>query len=735
MAWFAAGTSGLPPWCMHRSRFAASLGLFLLVGLVLWQAATSRWHCDDAYISFRYVWNLVHGNGLVFNAGDRVEGYTNFLWVLELAAIERVLGVPPEVACDGLSLAFTALSLACVIAFAWGGPKPARRALVAGGALCLLATSRTWIVWSTSGLETRQFTFLLLTGILFATRARGRTPAFVLASLAFGCAELTRPEATLAFGCTILWLGFDGWMARRPTGKTLLAFCAPFVLIVTAHYLWRHAYYGEWLPNTYYAKYVRAWPEAGWRYLTVAAIEGGAWFTLPFALVGCLGRARRGDRTHVLSLLLLAAHGAYVLDVGGDVFEWRPLDFHWPLIAVPAVEGMCALADRVGAGKPSRLALGRACGALALVAALVFGSAIQCAKVRAAEHDTESRLAQDPIRPLDRAAVPFVFGLPPLCWLADAHDRFSRYLLAHRVAKGWSEHVRDWERVRRAWGPLIGPRDVACWPPDAATAQAAIGVVGYGLPGLRMIDLHGLTDRELAHRAIDVPNESRLMAHERFMNREEMLARGWNLHPFPPTDSLVTALCVAPFAVRVREGVWLPFASPVPDWVECAFRGRNAWTVRPVSQIGCFDASRASDWELPDGVFALTDDVPHSRVFPWPARCDNRMGLSSRCTDGGGRGRGVARSPVFVLPPRAILEARACGSADGTVGLRVRSADSEVVLAEVRSLDPDWPLPMHVDLGAWAGSRVIVEAFDESDEAWLTLAGVVLCTCAELSSR
>jgi hypothetical protein len=32
---------------------------------------------DDAMISMRYAWNLSHGNGLVWNAGERVQGYTN----------------------------------------------------------------------------------------------------------------------------------------------------------------------------------------------------------------------------------------------------------------------------------------------------------------------------------------------------------------------------------------------------------------------------------------------------------------------------------------------------------------------------------------------------------------------------------------------------------------------------------------------------------------------------------
>ncbi|MBU8934805.1 MAG: hypothetical protein KOO62_12515, partial [candidate division Zixibacteria bacterium] len=37
---------------------------------------------DDAYISYRYVANFLNGDGLVYNIGERVEGFTNFGWVI-----------------------------------------------------------------------------------------------------------------------------------------------------------------------------------------------------------------------------------------------------------------------------------------------------------------------------------------------------------------------------------------------------------------------------------------------------------------------------------------------------------------------------------------------------------------------------------------------------------------------------------------------------------------------------
>ena len=59
------------------------------------------WELDDAYISYRYALNFVQGHGLVYNPGEPVEGYTNFLWTIFIAA-----GMPlswiPSLACRPL---------------------------------------------------------------------------------------------------------------------------------------------------------------------------------------------------------------------------------------------------------------------------------------------------------------------------------------------------------------------------------------------------------------------------------------------------------------------------------------------------------------------------------------------------------------------------------------------------------------------------------------------------------
>ena len=59
---------------------------------------------DDAMISMRYAYNLEHGNGLVWNVGERVQGFTNPLWVLYMAGLHRL---PLEAAQVSLAVQLT----------------------------------------------------------------------------------------------------------------------------------------------------------------------------------------------------------------------------------------------------------------------------------------------------------------------------------------------------------------------------------------------------------------------------------------------------------------------------------------------------------------------------------------------------------------------------------------------------------------------------------------------------
>ena len=69
---------------MHsRAEQLAAFGCALAFSLLaLWFSALYFHNVvDDSLISIRYAENLAQGNGVVFNLGERVEGYTNFLWL------------------------------------------------------------------------------------------------------------------------------------------------------------------------------------------------------------------------------------------------------------------------------------------------------------------------------------------------------------------------------------------------------------------------------------------------------------------------------------------------------------------------------------------------------------------------------------------------------------------------------------------------------------------------------
>ena len=129
---------------------AGALGLLtaLLFGL---HVARYYFLGDDCFISFRYAENLVKGHGLVFNPGERVEGYTNFLWVLLMAGAMK-FSVRPEIFSNALGIASAVVILAALVhkgAKSRGWTDP----LIWVAPLCL-AVHRSFCAWSTGGLAT-----------------------------------------------------------------------------------------------------------------------------------------------------------------------------------------------------------------------------------------------------------------------------------------------------------------------------------------------------------------------------------------------------------------------------------------------------------------------------------------------------------------------------------------------------------------------------------------------------
>ena len=181
--------------------------VLLLAGLAAGaHAGAATWLCDDAFISFRYAENLAQGNGLVFNPGEHVEGYTNFLWTVLLAW--GILGLAPEALSTTLGLlAFAGTTLVLAAA----GRRTAGagdRAWVPAAALCWLGLGHARL-FATSGLETSLFTLLFTAGAVLAIQAE-RPRHWVSLGLVAALATLTRPEGGLLLLATAAVAGTSG---------------------------------------------------------------------------------------------------------------------------------------------------------------------------------------------------------------------------------------------------------------------------------------------------------------------------------------------------------------------------------------------------------------------------------------------------------------------------------------------------------------------------------------------
>jgi len=290
---------------------AFGLLLFFVVHIALFRGFI----VDDAFITFRYVQQWVHGHGLVYNIGERVEGYSNFLWILLLSPFAH-FGVELTLAAKGLGALFGLLTLYLT----WRAAQQVEGPRVAP---LLLAASAPFAAWTMGGLETPLFTFLLfLSGYTFLEEeAKG---SGYLSGFLFSLLTLSRPEGLLF---ALVAFGFRVWrlysMKSRPARHDLLRLLAIGV-IVLPYLFWRWVYYGYPLPNTVYAKSLGLHPRAfleGLFYLyQVLPSVGGAFFVGLLALLALI--APNPSPAVLFWSLNLGAYALFIVISGGD---WMPM--------------------------------------------------------------------------------------------------------------------------------------------------------------------------------------------------------------------------------------------------------------------------------------------------------------------------------------------------------------------------------------------------------------------------
>lgn len=424
-----------------------------VVGLRALQLYQTSLIMDDAFILFRYARNLADGAGPVFNAGEKVEGYVTFLWVA-LLALGRRLGFDLPAVAAGLSFAATAVTL-------WVVHRLGARLLAGAGlgppALALLAplafaAMATPARYIGSGMETSLFVLLVVGA--FALYLEGARPLWV--GLVLGLATMTRPDAVL---CAGLLLSFEVAWGEGASGqrwRRAAVTAAAFAAVYLPYFAWRYLYYGWLLPNPFYAKVgglSLGQAGRGLRFLGQAVRESS--LELPL-LLGAIGTAAAWKyRPARLLAGYVAVTAAYFVLVGGDfLFLLGPrfLMPALPLLLVLASAGVAAAGRAVPAPR-LRQALA------AVLAAVVIANA--------------------------------AFFSWPLTKRGDLR-------LISAIQQGWIE---------------LGHWFAAEVPPGTTIAAQPAGAIPY-YSDLPTIDMFGLTDAHIAHRAMPVGVGS--PGHEKF---------------------------------------------------------------------------------------------------------------------------------------------------------------------------------------------------------------------------
>lgn len=460
--------------------------LFLAAGAgALWWHAASYlpFFSDDGFISLRYSQRWVQGEGLTWTAGERVEGYSNLLWVL-LCAVPGALGFPWVDGARFVGVASIVLAMGAVLLAA--RPRRWLDGISALAGTALLASSASVAVWAIGGLEAPLVAGLVAWGVVLGERAlnaqgpTGRMSRDLWWSAAcFGLLCWCRPDGFL-WGTGVVLGALVGW--RRLAFRYSLAVCGALLLFVGAQLAFRMAYYDDPLPNTAYAKVALGEQRLalGWRYWVDSLIPLAATWSA-FVLAGLTAVFDRSLRA--LTCLVFApalVWTTYVIGVGGDIFPaWR----HWvPLTALAAVAVTWVLrrgraSERDGDSLVSRSSEWRWAITLALLA-FVGGSNDPRNWARAERWEWDGRTVgrilkeafggQQPLLAVDAAgALPFFSELPALDMLG-LNDRF----LAHNRPKNFGKGPVGHE-LGNADYYLARKPDIVCFavPPCSFSAK------------------------------------------------------------------------------------------------------------------------------------------------------------------------------------------------------------------------------------------------------------------------
>jgi arabinofuranosyltransferase len=436
------------PSSSRGARLTAAIGFLGCLAVWALLAWRERWVCDDAFVSFRYARNWIEGKGLVYNPGEHVEGYTNFLWTA-LVALGLVLHIDPVL--SSVALGFASALAALLLCWKLSRDlSPGQGIVLLAPSVVLLAGNRLFAQYTTSGLETMFAATLSLFALERAIHGRRMAAGFagVLATMA-------HPDHALAYAALFFALCLDPAVRRGNLKKAsafLWPYLVPFFALYLPYFAAKALYYGSWFPNTYYAKSASdAYFSQGLTYLAVSGAAAGLIGALPLAAASVI--VLRDQLIGRYVALLAVLYLGYVAKIGGDFMMGRLLVLLMLPLAVLLDAGARALFARGGLQRGAAVV-----GCAAAATLLVHASVI---KVREKYQH-----------------------------LADEQTFYElKTLTADGVASGLTDLAHQFQIA------------LASAKVKPTLVTGCVGIFGY-LTGLHIVDAYGLTDAHVARQPL-----------------------------------------------------------------------------------------------------------------------------------------------------------------------------------------------------------------------------------------
>ena len=278
---------------------------------------------DDAMVSMRYAQHLAQGFGMVWNVGEKpVEGFTNPGWMFFMAFLHLFPIHPSKI-----SLIVMIASAVILLVNAFAAHRIAEVLQPESKYAPLLAAAVTafyfpLVFWSLRGMEVGILTLLINWGVLVALHISGeeRPRSSILLGLIFAMALLIRLDSIIQISVIVAYLLWVGKFSPSGIRWPLLM----IILAAVAILVFQRAYFGDFLPNTYYQKMggTLAWERI--RNGLLVFYQHATRDTLVLAVFSLAGIVLYNDFRRPGTLLLAGlfmAHCAYSIWVGGDYAE------------------------------------------------------------------------------------------------------------------------------------------------------------------------------------------------------------------------------------------------------------------------------------------------------------------------------------------------------------------------------------------------------------------------------